>query len=371
MVIGTAALTITAGILNGFEENMIEKITGFDAHIRVSSLRDSYFTHDTSLTNRLLSIPHVRMVAPYMDEELIIRYQNRSEGILLECMAETDFRRILMPSKKPWDGLVDFSGNGIYLGKGVADILGVSSGDSVDLLLIKGMPSPTNPAQITSVRVNGIFSTGISEYDKSLAYGGLDLGEQFLARPNRISGYQILLDDTGFTEFASDVLSKELPYPFYAVSWKDRHYTLFRWLETQKLPIILIFGLIALVAAVNIISTLVMIVLVKEKEIAVLKSMGMASRRIKKLFLMDGLIISLAGSVLGVLLSLFIQWGQMSCGWFVISSDVYFIDRIPISISPAIALIVICTAIVLALISSYYPAAKASAVKPVEILRYE
>jgi len=102
-----------------------------------------------------------------------------------------------------------------------------------------------------------------------------------------------------------------------------------------------------------------------------MKSMGMASRRIKKLFLMDGLIISLTGSVLGVLLSLFIEWGQMTFGWFTISSDVYFIDRVPVSISPLIALIVMGTAIVLALISSFYPAAKASAVKPVEILRYE
>jgi lipoprotein-releasing system permease protein len=189
--------------------------------------------------------------------------------------------------------------------------------------------------------------------------------------PDRISGYQILLDDTEFTDEVSAALVDKLPYPYYSVSWKDRHYTLFRWLETQKLPIILIFGLIALVAAVNIISTLVMIVLVKEKEIAVLKSMGMASRRIKKLFLMDGLIISLTGSVLGVLLSLFIEWGQMTFGWFTISSDVYFIDRVPVSISPLIALIVMGTAIVLALISSFYPAAKASAVKPVEILRYE
>jgi len=371
MVIGTAALTITAGILNGFEENMIEKITGFDAHLRISNLRDSFFRSDTSLTQNLLTIPHIQIVAPYLDEEIIIRYQDRSEGILFECMEEEDFRRILMPSKKPWAGSVDFSGDGIYLGKGVSDILGVSLGDTVDLLLIKGLPSPTNPARIQAALVTGIFSTGISEYDKSLAYGGLDLGQSFLTVPGRISGYQILLDDTKVTEWVSNAIVDKLPYPYYSVSWKDRHYTLFRWLETQKLPIILIFGLIALVAAVNIISTLVMIVLVKEKEIAVLKSMGMASRRIKKLFLMDGLIISLTGSILGVLLSLFIEWGQMTFGWFTISSDVYFIDRVPVSINPLIALIVMGTAIVLALVSSFYPAAKASAVKPVEILRYE
>jgi lipoprotein-releasing system permease protein len=371
MIIGTAALTITAGILNGFEENMIEKITGFDAHIRISNLRDKFFRFDRSFLEKIEGISSVSLVAPYLDEEVIIRYRDRSEGIMLECMKEEDFRRILMPSKKPWKGRVDFSSRGVYLGKGVADVLGVSPGDSVDLLLLRGMPSITNPVRIFPVTVTGIFSTGISEYDKSMAYAGLLSGQAFLSAPDKISGYQVLLTDTKYTEETGSVIRDELPYPFYSLDWKDRHYTLFRWLETQKLPIILVFGLIALVAAVNIISTLVMIVLVKEKEIAVLKAMGMSSRRIKRFFLIDGLIISLLGSSIGILLSKIIEWGQMTYGWFSISSDVYFIDRIPVSVNPAIIVFVMGTAICLALISSFYPAAKASALKPVDILRYE
>ncbi|MDD3806916.1 MAG: ABC transporter permease [Candidatus Marinimicrobia bacterium] len=372
MIIGTAALAITAGILNGFEENLVDKVTGFDAHIRISSLHDPYFTHDSSFVYNLFSTtPHIRRIAPYFDEEIIVRYQNRSEGILLECMDESDFRHILMPSKMPSAGTVDFSGNSIYLGKGVADVLNVSTGSMVDLLLIKGMPSPLNPPKIIPVTVTGIFSTGISDYDKSLGYAGLHLGEMFLSRPNKITGYQILLEDTKYTENVNQALSEKLPYPLYSMTWKERHYTLFRWLETQKLPIFLIFGLIALVAAVNIISTLIMIVLVKEKEIAVLKSMGMPPRRIKKMFLIDGLLISTVASVIGVLFSLFIEWGQMTYGWFAISSDVYFINRVPISINPLIVLFVIAMAIFLSLLASVYPAAKASAVKPVDILRYE
>ncbi len=371
MMIGTAALTITAGILNGFEENMIEKITGFDAHLRISNVREKMFTDDPALMKKIQDLPTVRLVAPYLDEEVIIRYQNRSEGMMLECMHEEDFSEILMPSKTPWKGSVDFSGRGLYLGKGVADVLGVEPGDSVELLLLRGMPSLTNPARIFPAKVTGIFSTGISEYDKSMAYAGLETGREFLSVENKLSGYQLLLHDTEFTDETDVLLRESLPYPFYSTTWKDRHYTLFRWLETQKLPIILVFGLIALVAAVNIISTLVMIVLVKDKEIAVLKSMGMPSRSIKRLFLTDGLIISLMGSAAGMLLSKFIEWGQMSFGWFSISSDVYFIDRIPVSITPAIMAIVMGIAILLALIASFYPAAKASALKPVDILRYE
>jgi len=371
MIIGTAALTITAGILRGFEKNMIEKITGFDAHIRISNLREKSFSENENLLEEIKNNPHVKHVAPYLDQEVIIRYAALSEGIMLECLNEDDFRSILMPSKRPVLGDVDFSNSGLYLGKGVADVLSVSVGDTVDLLLLRGMPSLTNPVKIFNAVVSGVFSTGISEYDKSLAYAGLSFGQEFLSSPGRISGYQLLLYDTAFTEDVSIFLKDELPYPYYAVSWKDRHYTLFRWLQTQKFPIILIFGLIALVAAVNIISTLVMIVLVKEKEIAVLKSMGMPTRRIRRLFLMDGLIISLIGAGLGVILSLLIGWGQMTFGWFSISADVYFIDRIPVSISPLIVFLVVVTSVLLALFSSLYPAAKASALKPVDILRYE
>lgn len=371
MIIGTAALTITAGILRGFEKNMIDKITGFDAHFRISNLREKIFKSDDFIIQEINNNLHVRHVAPYLDQEVIIRFTDRSEGIMLECLKEDDFRQILMPSKKPVSGDVNFGNSGLYLGKGVADVLSVSVGDTVDLLLLMGMPSLTNPVKIIKAVVTGVFSTGISEYDKSLAYAGLSLGQEFLSSPDRISGYQLLLYDTAFTENVSIFLKEELPYPYYAVSWKDRHFTLFRWLQTQKFPIILIFGLIALVAAVNIISTLVMIVLVKEKEIAVLKSMGMPTHRIRRLFLMDGLIISLIGSGLGVILSLFIGWGQMTYGWFSISADVYFIDRIPVSISPLIVLLVFITSVILALVSSLYPAAKASALKPVDILRYE
>ncbi|MEA3391699.1 MAG: FtsX-like permease family protein, partial [Candidatus Marinimicrobia bacterium] len=146
---------------------------------------------------------------------------------------------------------------------------------------------------------------------------------------------------------------------------------LFKWLQTQKAPIVITFGIIALVALVNIISTLVMIVLVKERDTAILKSMGMKPSDIRQKFMIDGLSISLMGIGIGILISKILEWGQMRFAWIKLSADVYFIDRLPIEITWDVILIIILVGIVTSLIATFLPARKASSIKPVEVLRYE
>lgn len=376
LTIGVVALLITIGILNGFEKNMIDKITGFDGHIRLLSLRNDRMNGNDSLQERLMENDYAIYSAPFINSEAMLRNKDETEGILLECMSETDFRKIMFPSKELIQGELKFDIlnreiPGIYLGKGIAQNIFVEVGDTLDILVMKGTPSMFNPLKIHQAIVTGIFTTGMKEYDKSLAYTSLIAGKKIFDMVKSITGYNILLNDASLAKEMSEWIGNNLSFPYYSTTWKERNSILFKWLDTQKAPIMIVFSLIALVAIVNIISTLIMLILVKEKDIAILKSMGMKPSKIKKVVIAEGMIISIMGIILGTVVAKILEFIQMKYGLFKISADVYFIDKIPIDISLLSILIVSIIGMILAVIASYIPARKASKIKPVEILRYE
>jgi len=351
LMIGVVALLITVGILNGFEENMIDKITGFDGHIRLLSLKNDRMKDNDSLQQKLMKNDYAIYSAPFINSEAMLRNNGETEGIMLECMSENDFRKIMFPSKELVSGELKFDIKnseipGIYLGKGIAQDISIEVGDTLDILVMNGTPSMFNPLKIHPAIVTGIFTTGMKEYD-------------------------ILLSDASLADRMSEWIGKNLSFPYYSTTWRERNSILFMWLDTQKVPIMIVFGLIALVAIVNIISTLIMLILVKEKDIAILKSMGMKPSKIKKVVIAEGMIISVVGIIFGTIIAKILEFVQMKFGLFKISADVYFIDKIPIDISLLSIFIVTIGGLILSIIASYIPARKASQIKPVEILRYE
>ena len=374
LIIGTIAMTVTLGILRGFENNLVEKVTGFEAHIRIESFKNE-IEYDGEYVAQLLENKDITRIAPYVNLETMLRKDDETEGVIIECMNEADFREMLYRSKKDIKGGVDFRENetikGIYLGYGAAEYLNADVGDTISTLFVNGIPSPFNPIKSYNVIVTGVFSTGMKEFDANYAYAPLSFALEVNGNENIISGYQLLLSDPLLADDISDWINTVSPYHFVPVTWRERNIMLFKWLQTQKAPIVITFGIIALVAMVNIISTLVMIVLVKERDTAILKSMGMKPSDIRKKFMIDGLSISLMGIGIGILISKFLEWGQMRFAWIKLSADVYFIDRLPIEITWDVILIIILVGIVTSLIATFLPARKASSIKPVEVLRYE
>lgn len=376
LVIGVVALLVTIGILNGFEKNMVAKITGFDGHIRFESVSSSDIEVSVSLREKIMTNNLVVYSAPYINSEAMIRNNDETEGVLLECMLEQDFRKIMFPSKELVSGelkfdIADSEIPGIYLGKGIAQNISVEVDDTVKILVMNGTPSMFNPLEIHLAIVTGIFTTGMSEYDKSISYTSLKAGQNIFNMKSKITGYNILLKDASFADEMSDWIENNFSYPYYSSTWKERNSILFKWLDTQKVPLMLVFGLIGLVAIVNIISTLLMLILVKEKDIAILKSMGMKPAKIKKVVIAEGLIISIVGISLGVVIAKILELIQNKWGIIKVSADVYFTNEVPIDISLMSILIVIILGLTLSIIVSYIPARKASKIKPVEILRYE
>ncbi len=374
LIIGTIAMSVTLGILRGFENNLVEKITGFEAHIRIESFKDR-IDLDPDYVSMLLKNPDITALAPYVDLETMLRKDDETEGVILECLHEADFLNMLFASKQNVAGRVDFreteAVKGVYLGIGAADYLNAAVGDTVTALFIRGVPSPFNPITRFDLVVTGIFTTGMKEFDASYAYAPLSFAAGVQGSEDQISGYQLLLTDPLLADEVSDWINANSAYHYLPVTWKERNLLLFRWLQTQKAPIIITFGIIALVAMVNIISTLVMIVLVKERDTAVLKSMGMKPSDIRKKAVIDGLTISTMGLGLGILLSKFLEWGQMKFAWIKLSADVYFVDRLPIEISWQVILIIVLVGFALSLIATLAPARNASRIRPVEVLRYE
>jgi lipoprotein-releasing system permease protein len=374
LIIGTIAMTVTLGILRGFENNLVEKVTGFEAHIRIESFKNE-IEYDGEYVAQLLENKDITRIVPYVNLETMLRKGDETEGVIIECINEADFREMLYRSKKDVKGGIDFREietiKGIYLGYGAAEYLNVDVGDTISALFVNGLPSPFNPIKSHNVIVTGIFSTGMKEFDTNYAYAPLSFASEVNGNENIISGYQLLLSDPLLADDISNWINTVSSYHFVPVTWRERNIMLFKWLQTQKAPIVITFGIIALVALVNIISTLVMIVLVKERDTAILKSMGMKPSDIRQKFMIDGLSISLMGIGIGILISKILEWGQMRFAWIKLSADVYFVDRLPIEITWDVILIIILVGILTSLIATFLPARKASSIKPVEVLRYE
>jgi len=374
LVIGTVAMSITLGILRGFENNLVEKVTGFEAHIRIESFR-GHIDLDQDYMQNLRMHPEILSLAPFTNLETMIRKGEDTEGVMLECLQENDFLALLSPSKKNIAGSIDFREGenikGIYLGFGVADYLQAGIGDTVMALFLEGIPSVFNPIKRYPLIVTGIFTTGMKEFDANHAYAPLEFAVEVKGNSREISGYQVLLTDPLLAGDVSEWIDEQSPFHYVPVTWRERNMLLFRWLQTQKAPIIITFGIIALVAMVNIISTLVMIVLVKERDTAVLKSMGMKPGDIRKKCMIDGLTISSIGIGIGIILAKFLEWGQMRYAWIKLSADVYFIDRLPLEISWQVMLIIAVAGLLLSLTATFIPARNASGIKPVQVLRYE
>lgn len=374
LIIGTVAMTLTLGILRGFENNLVEQITDFEAHIRLDSYK-RHLDYDPDYVDMIMVHPEINSVIPYINLETMLRLKDETEGIIIECVSQDQFIDMLYRNKKNIEGDVDFRENdslkGIYLGQEVAEYLNAHVGDTITALFIDGIPTPFNPMRSHSILVTGIFSTGMKEFDANYAYAPLSFAQEVNKNSEEITGYQIMLKNPQKVDEVSAWVKEESAYHYIPVTWRERNLMLFKWLQTQKAPIVITFGIIALVAMVNIISTLVMIVLVKERDTAILKSMGMKASAIRKKFMIDGLSITGMGLSLGIVIAKILEWGQMKFAWIRLSSDVYFVDRLPIEITWDVILIIVAVGLLISLVATFLPARNASDIKPVEVLRYE
>jgi lipoprotein-releasing system permease protein len=227
--------------------------------------------------------------------------------------------------------------------------------------------------------VVGIFQSGMYEYDNTLAYISIPVAQKFFDMGDRVTGIEIKTDDIyRVKEFAKEI-RRILGFPFWTRDWMEMNRNLFSALRLEKIAMFIILVLIVLVAAFNIISTLIMVVMEKNKDIAILKSMGASSRGIMKIFLIEGLVIGVVGTSLGAALGLLAAFNlekitdfvEHLFGFKILSSDVYYIDKLPSQVNPLDVTLILVTAISISLVATIYPSWRASKLDPAEALRYE
>ena len=371
LAFGIASLILTLSVYQGFENTISNKIASFDGHYRFQDILGRHIDEESDLNNVLHNVlgkKNDSIIRSFVQGPALIRKGINAEGVIIEGVSGNSLVRPLD------DLLINGSGrltdNSIIIGKSLSEKYGLVVGDPLVIFDLSSISDISGIYRLKQFTIGGIFHSGLSEYDNNIIYTSIQNAQYLLGVEEKITGKIIYLAQNNFSLFTK-ILNEKLSYPYYSTSWKEKHRTLFKWLEVQKLPIIIIFGMISLVAIVNIVSALTMIALDKTKTIGALQAIGFRKKQINLIFLSKGAIIGIIGSMTGLLIALVLGFIQMKYHILSISEDIYFMDHLPISFSINSILLILITGITFSLIASYWPAKIAANIKPADAMRYE
>ena len=368
---GIASLILTMSIYQGFENTISNKIASFDGHYRFQDILGRSIDENSDLNTVLDNILSERkdpIIRSFVQGPALIRKGINAEGVIIEGISGNGLVEPL--NNLLISGTGTFSDNSIIIGKSLSDKYGLVIGDPLVIFDLSSISDISGMYRLKQFTIGGIFHSGLSEYDNNMIYTSIQNAQYLLDIEDKISGKVVYFTQNNFSSI-SELIDEKLRYPYYSNSWKEKHHTLFKWLEVQKLPIIIIFGMISLVAIVNIISALTMIVLDKIKTIGVLQAVGFRKKQINLIFLLKGAIIGIIGSFIGLFIALVLGWMQMKYHILSISEDIYFMDHLPVSFNINNILLILILGIISSLIASYWPARIAANIKPADAMRYE
>jgi lipoprotein-releasing system permease protein len=381
--LGALVLIVALSVANGFEKEVRDRIVGTLAHAKIMQYYEKPIVNYDSLRKVILKQPEVIGASPYIMAKGGIECDKSQEGVLINGIdpatetTVTDISRKITFGKFSLDSLESERKRklpAVIIGIGLADKLGVRPGGEV---VVGGLTSDDNGELSTTPKmarfaVSGIFETGMYEYDLNLIYISLGIAQN-LFNIHGVEGIQIKTSNV----FQADRIAKNVKdslggYPLRAIDWKSQNKSLFEWMRLERLIIFLVISLIILVAAFNIISSLIMMILEKRREIGILMSMGATHGSIMRIFMLNGIVIGFLGSTVGTALGLGLCYIQQRWALIPLPGDIYFINKLPVSIQwfPDVILIYV-SANILCFLATLYPAWLASKVLPAESIRIE
>jgi len=381
IALGVMTLITVLSVMNGFERELRERILGMISHATIQG-HDGQFPDWQDIVGRAREHPNVLGAAPYVEQETMLRAR-RTSGALVRGIDPDSEPEVSEVHQMMVRGSIEDLEAGqwrVLIGVGLATRLGVGPGDSLTIFApeIRATPAGVVP-QVRRFTVAGLFEAGVHEYDTALAVIHYQDAQRLFRTGEDISGIRLKLDDMMRSRIIAREISADLPGFYRITDWTQQHANFFRAVQTEKTVMFIILSLIIAVAAFNIISTLVMVVTDKQADIAILKTMGMGPRRIMAIFMIQGSFIGVIGTLLGVILGIILALNVEAVVGAVesllsiefLSAEVYYISDLPSELRTSDVIRFSMLALVLSLLSTIYPAWRASRTEPVEALRYE
>jgi lipoprotein-releasing system permease protein len=381
---GVAALVVALAITNGMQRDLQDRLLGSTSHVTLMRVKNDGIHNWQPLLERLRHLPHVKAAAPGMYEQVMVSNGPRAGFALLKAIIPAEERTVsdllgMITSGSAADlapgvstvGVADAAPPPLVMGGDLAQSLGVTVGDSVMATSPQGELTPLGVIpSYRKFRVAGIFHSGFYQYDSGLAFLRLTDAQKLFSEPDVITVINFKIDDLYQAEAVGREIEKAAGPGFQTSNWMDDNRELFKALALEKTVTFIIIGLIVLVAALNILIALTMMVMEKTRDIAVLMSFGVLPSQVRRIFLMQGLLISLLGTAAGLVLGYVACWAG---GHFHIplSAAVYSIDTLPFAPSARDGVLVAAVSIGVSLLATVYPSSTAAGILPAEALRYE
>ena len=383
---GVAALIIALAITNGMRRDLQDKLLGSTAHVELMRVDADGIRNWRPLLDRLRQLPHVTAAAPGIYEEVMISRGPRAGFALIKGVIPSQERTVSnvldsttsgSAARLDSDATAPSPQNAavppLVLGKDLAEQLGVQVGDQVVVTSPQGELNPVIGLvpKFQPFKVAGIFHSGFFQYDSGMAFIGLADAQRLFDEPDLLSVISFKVDNMNHAPEIGRAIEQSAGKGFMTTNWMEQNRELFRALALEQIVTFIVIALIVIVAALNILIALTMMVMEKTRDIAVMMSFGVEPGQIRRIFLMEGLLISLLGTALGLVLGYLAAWAGGHFHFIHLSAEVYSIDTLPFAPRPLDGLIVSVVSIGISLLATLYPSSTAANVLPAEALRYE
>jgi lipoprotein-releasing system permease protein len=381
IMLGVATLIIVMAVMNGFRKELLDKILGLNGHLLIQPL-ETPLTDWEQVAERINKVEGIRLAAPIVEGQALASSPLSASGVLVRGIRAADLKRMPSVSNNILQGTLEGfdEAHGVAIGKRLADQLSLRAGDSVTLVAPRGAVTPmgTTP-RIKAYKIVAVFQIGMSEYDAAFVFMPLPEAQAYFNRSGDVTAIEVYTTNPDRVVRFRELATQAAGRPVFMVDWRQRNATFFNALQVERNVMFLILTLIVLVAALNIVSGLIMLVKDKGRDIAVLRTMGAAQGAVMRVFLITGASIGVVGTLMGLLVGTLvcqrIEAIRQFLSWLtntqLFPPEVYFLSRLPADLDVGETTAVVLIALILSLLATLYPSWRAARLDPVEALRYE